>query len=120
MREPEKTFWHGERATAQRMADVIALHQVALSNTEILIGRHVAIRLADGSSDGVAYDTYDECVRHQRSELTRMAYFKVPLERWSPETCDTLLWYVRKCYDSGFRADPTHQLIIPQNMEDLR
>lgn len=120
VKPPVDHVWKTGRDIAQRMADVIALHQVVLGTSAILAGRYIAVRLADGTTDGTAYDDYASCVRHQKHELTRMAYFKIPLERWAPETCDVLLWYTRKCYDSGFRADPTRQLIIPQGTEDLR
>lgn len=117
---PADYKWKTGHDIAKRMADTVALHQVALDKGAILAGRYVAIRLADGGSDGIAYDTYAECVTHQRHEATRMAYFKLPLERWNAPTCDVLLWYTRKCYDSGWRVDPTRQLIIPQAKEHLR
>lgn len=105
---------------AKRMADSIALHQVALTRDELIAGRYVAVRLADGGSDGVAYDTRTEAIEHQRNSPSRCAYFRVPLERWNAQTCDVLLWYVRGCYDSGFREDPAHQLVIPSRVEALR
>jgi hypothetical protein len=102
---------------ARRMAEQIALHQVALTREEILAKRFIAIRLSDGGSDGVAYDTRDDAIRHQLHE-TLCGYFQVPLERWSPETCDSLLWYVRKRYDAGYRAKPGSHLILPTNIEE--
>lgn len=104
---------------AKRMADTLALHQTALTRDEILAKRYVAIRLADGGSDGIAYGTREAAILHNVNNPSRCAYFQVPLERWGPATCDTLLWYVRGCYDSGFREDPAHQLVIPQGIEDL-
>ena len=86
---------------------------------QLIRGRYIAVRLADGGSDGVAYDTRAEAIEHQRNSPSRCAYFRVPLERWSAETCDTLLWYVRKAYDAGSREDPAHQLIIPTQNEHM-
>lgn len=101
------------------MADSIALHQLALTREEVLAGRFIAVRLADGGSDGIAYETRPAAIEANRNNPSRCAYFQLPLERWGPATCDTLLWYVRGCYDSGFREDPAHQLVIPQGIEDL-
>jgi hypothetical protein len=111
--------WRNSDA-AKRMADTIALHQTALSKDELLAGRYVAIRLADGGSDQTAYDTRAEAIAHQINNPSRCGYFRVPLERWNAQTCDVLLWYVRGCYDSGFREDPAHQLVIPNAVESLR
>lgn len=104
---------------AKRMADTIRLHQAVVGKDELLSGRYVAVRLADGGSDGVLYDTRAEAINGQRNSPSRCAYFQVPLQRWSEATCDTLLWYVRGCYDSGFREDPSHQLVIPQGKENF-
>ena len=109
-----------DREAAKRMADTIALHQTVLSKDELIAGRYVAIRLSDGGSDGTAYDTRPEAVINQRHNASRCAYYRVPLERWNAETCDTLLWYVRGCYDSGFREDPAHSLIISNQVENMR
>ena len=105
---------------AKRMHDTIRLHQTVLSRGEILAGRFVAIRLADGGSDGVAYTSRAEAIEHQRHNMSRCGYFQIPLERWSEKTCDVLLWYVRAAYDAGHREDPASQLFIPSRLDDLR
>ena len=107
-----------DREAAHRMADVIALHQTVLGRDVILAKRFVAIRLSDGGSDGVAYETRDDAMRHQLHE-TQCGYFQIPLERWGAPTCDALLWYVRTRYDAGYRAAPAHHLILPTRVEDL-
>lgn len=112
MREPE---------SAKRFRDVVAVHRVVLSVEEIMAKRFVAIRLADGSSDGVLYDTRDDAVRHQVIP-DRCMYLPIPLERWSENVCDTLLWYGRRAYDAGYRPTGAHEgaaLIIPHRMEDM-
>lgn len=100
------------------MRDIIALHQMVLTRDEILAKRFVAIRLSDGGSDGVVYETREDAIKHQLHE-TLCGYIQIPLERWSEQTCDLLLWYVRKRYDAGYRAAPDRQLIIPQRIEDF-
>lgn len=107
-------------SAAHRMADVIRLHQTVLSTEEIFAGRFVAIRLADGSSDGTAYETRADAVDRQRNSPSRCGYYQVPLESMSAQVCDTLLWYVRSVYDAGHREDPAHALIIPTRKENLR
>lgn len=111
--------WRTGEAAAKRMAELVALHQLALSKDELIAGRYIAVRLADGSSDGVAYDTRAQAIEHQRNSPSRCAYFRIPLERWSARTCDVLLWYVRKTYDAGNREDPAHALIIPNTIEHM-
>lgn|SRR5690349_18068214 len=105
---------------ARRMADTIALHQVVLGKDALIAGRYAAIRLADGGSDGVAYDSRAEAITYQRHNASRCLYVRIPLERWSPATCDTLLWYTRGCYDSGYRQDPNAQLVVSNMLENLR
>lgn len=105
---------------ARRMRDILALHQVALTTDELIAGRYVAIRLADGGSDGQVYDTRADAIRAQANSPSRCLYLRVPLERLNASACDTLLWYVRGCYDSGAREDPAHALMVPNTIEHLR
>src|SRR6478736_2666867 len=106
-----------DREASKRMADWIALHQAVLSRDEILRCRFVAIRLSDGGSDGTVYDSRPDAMRHQL-DANRCAYVQIPLARWGPQTCDSLLFYARRAYDAGYRPDPEHQLIIPTRIED--
>ncbi len=117
--QPPRAYrWKTSYEAAKRMADTIALHQMVLSRDELIAKRFVAIRLSDGGSDGVVYETRQDAIRHQLHE-TLCGYFQIPLERWSEETCDSLLWYVRTRYDAGYRAAPDRQLIIPRRIEEL-
>lgn len=102
------------------MSDVIRLHQTALPTDELLARRFVAIRLSDGGSDGVAYETREDAISHQLHE-TQCGYFEIPRPHitWGPETCDSLLWYARSRYNAGYRAAPDRQLILPMKTEDL-
>lgn len=103
---------------AKRMRDWIALHQAALGRDEILRHRFVAIRLSDGGSDGQVYDSRTAAMDHQLNPEW-CGYFQIPLERWSEQVCDVLLYYVRRRYDAGDRPEGKHHLIIPNRLEDL-
>lgn len=87
----------------------------------------VAIRLSDGGSDGVMYDTKREAVRHQLHEST-CAYFcfrTAPNGFSSKKDAAVFLAYHRAAYDAGFRLpdpdDPSggSDLIIPTTQEHV-
>lgn len=120
MNEPARYAFR-DRDAAHRMADTIALHQAILSRDELMAGRYVAIRLADGGSDGTAYPSLAAAAEHQRHDVSRHGYYRIPVppEHLGPKACDVLLWYVRTAYDNGVRQDPAHQLMIPIRTEDL-
>lgn len=119
MRAPRDYRWRTSESAAKRMADTVALHQTVLEPAEIVAGRWIAVRLGDGGSDGIAYDSHEAAVRASTNDPSRHAYFKLPLERISPEVCDVLLWYVRTVYDAGWREDPAYQLKIPTRVEEI-
>lgn len=102
--------------SAKRCSDAIRLHIVAG-----MAGRYAAIRLSDGGSDGVAYDTRRDAIRHQLHEQ-QCAYIKIPPDAMPPEHAERFLAIQRELYDAGFRLnDPDGpELIMPTNMEDLR
>lgn len=85
----------------RRAADAINVHRVAGA-----VGRFVAIRLSDGGSDGQAYDTKADAVRHQLHER-QCAYVCVPP---APATAAEMTRYLqlhREAYDAGYRfSDP--------------
>lgn len=118
--KPPANYQFRTADAAKRLADTVALHQVALSRDELLAGRYIAVRLSDGGSDGVVYDTPAEAVAHQRHNASRCIYPRLPLERWSAQVCDVLLMYGRRAYDNGHRADPAAQLWIPTQEEHHR
>jgi hypothetical protein len=119
VQEPEHREMRNSDA-AKRMADIVRLHQMALSTDELLARRYVAIRLSDGGSDGVAYESREDAISHQFHE-TLCGYFEIPRPHttWGPQTCDSLLWYTRSRYNAGYRAAPNAQLILPMKVEDL-
>ena len=115
---PDK-YKYRNLAAALRLRDQVRLHQAVLSKDEILRKRFMAVRLADGGSDGVAYETSADAIRHNTNNPSRCFYPQIPLERWSAETCDVLLWYVTTVYNNGYREDPAHALMLPTRIEDL-
>ena len=69
-------------------------------------GRWLAIRLSDGGSDGIAYDSKRAAVRFQLHEQL-CAYVRVPLDDMSPRAAEAFLRVNRACYAAGMRlADP--------------
>ncbi len=77
-------------------------------------GKWVAIRLADGGSDGVVYDSRRDAIRHQLHER-QCAYVRIPLDDMSPRSAQTFLDFTRQCYDAGIpMADPEFEMHTPQ------
>lgn len=100
---------------AKRCSDQIRLHIVAGMG-----GKYAAIRLSDGGSDGVPYDTRREAIRHQLHEQ-QCAYIKIPLDNMPPEHAERFLAIQRELYDKGMRfCDPDGpELISPITVEGL-
>ena len=100
---------------AKRCADMVSMHAVAGS-----WGKFVAIRLHDGGSDGVLYDTFFDAVSHQISE-NYCTYFKVPTTGMQTKEADAVLRYARWAYDNGYRPSSFGEVqpIMPNRREDL-
>jgi hypothetical protein len=101
---------------ARRCSDWIRLHVIGGS-----VGRWAAIRLADGGSDGIAYDTRRDAIRHQLHEQL-CAYVKVPPDDMTPREAEYFLAFHRKVYDAGFRLidpDDDREVIMPDRIEQL-
>ena len=66
----------------------------------------VAVRLRDGRSDGVLYDTKRDAVRHQSDEKLS-AYVCIPPNGMTPCRAESFLSTMRRLYDAGWRlTDP--------------
>jgi len=92
---------------ARRMADYINVKVVSQPWDAICNG-WLAIRLADGSCDGVLYDTRQDAIRHQLHEQL-CAYFcmRNALGGANPRDCQIYLNIHRHAYDNGGRlAEP--------------
>ncbi len=101
----------------RRCSDLIRLH-IATGNA----GQWVAIRLSDGGSDGTAYPTRRDAIRHQLHE-TLCAYVKIPRDDMPPAEATRFLGINRLLYDKGLRLidpdGPDHDLILPDRTEDF-
>ena len=115
---PPAYRYRSDESAAKRFCDAINLHQTVLSSTEILAHRFIAVQLADGESFG-PYDTRESAWEDNKNRPSRLFVFPIPLERFTPEACDLLLYWVRSNYDNGWREDGRHALIIPSRTEDL-
>lgn len=97
----------GHEDAAKRMADAVNLHYAANElGVWDAVGKWVACTLADGRSDGVAYPTKKDAVRHQFDEFL-CVYIRLIGHRMDPCEAQVMLETHRKMYDAGFRlADP--------------
>lgn len=96
---------------AMRCSDIITMHSI-LGN----VGKFAAIRLADGKSDSVAYDTREDAIRHQPYE-EYCCYVFIPPGGMSYEDAQEWLDLNRQLYDAGWHmTDPA--LITPVRKED--
>lgn len=101
-----EAFATGYSDAAKRMADTVTLH--SLTGAWL---RWCAIRLSDGGSDGVIYDTRADAVRHQLHE-TLCAYIRVPPGGMAAREAEAVLAYHRAVYDAGFRL-PDPEAFVP-------
>lgn len=92
---------------AKRCADIINGLRVAHEFNE-LCGKWVAIRLSDGGSDGVLYDSKPDAIRHQLHEqMCAYISFRNLLNGITEEEAKTFLDFTRSAYDAGMRLpDP--------------
>jgi hypothetical protein len=98
MEPPKGTFGRPVSEAARRMADNVNIHVIVGMQ-----GRYAAIRLSDGSSDGIAYDNRADAIRHQIHE-TQCFYVKIPAQNlMTAHEAETLINTARKTYDAGFR-----------------
>lgn len=102
---------------AKRIAEVHTLHQLGNS-----YGQWMAIRLIDGSSDGIPYPSFQDAARHQ---LHRDLCFYIQVQRdfMTTDIAGRLLRYWRQAYKAGFRQpDPevtNLEPISPFRIEEL-
>jgi hypothetical protein len=101
---------------ARRASDIVTTH--LLADREGNVGRWVAIRLSDGGSDGVVYDS----VRHAANaqlHYQQCMYIMIRPSGLPPREADAVLKYHRKVYDAGNRPPYLDGFvpIIPTRME---
>lgn len=109
-----------EWAAARRLADSVNLH-VAAHNAELGNGRdrpgYVAVKLADGRSDGVLYDTRADATRHQNDPGT--CYIKVGRKSMQLKEAWIVLQMYRQAYARGV-VFTEEEVIIPHRLELVR
>jgi len=97
----------------KRAADIVTMHAIAGS-----AGKWAALRLADGGSDGVLYDTRSDAISHQLWE-EYCAYVMIPPGGMTAREGTEWLNFNRSLYDAGWHlADPDHAVINPVRQED--
>jgi hypothetical protein len=85
------------------------------------VGKWVALRLEDGSSDGIPYDTRRDAIVHQLHEQ-QCCYIKVTPDGITPPDALRFILLNRALYSAGFRiADPDMpgEPIYPERLEDI-
>lgn len=90
----------------RRAADVINGH-IEKEGLVNCIGWWVALRLSDGGSDGVMYDSRASCVHFQLHE-TLCAYVQIRPDTNNPRELSRYLQLCRKIYDSGNKLSDPH------------
>lgn len=101
---------------ANRCSDAIRLHILAGN-----AGQWAAIKLEDGSSDGVAYFMRADAIEHQLHE-SMCAYVKIPYDDMPPKDAEQFLAVNRRLYDAGFRlTDPDDERmpVMPNTVEEV-
>lgn len=101
---------------AHRVADIHNMHIFADRSN---VGHWLAVKLSDGSSDGVVYDHRRDAVKHQLHE-SQCAYIKIHPQGMTAEEAEGILRFFRFAYDNGFRVtDPEGpEIILPSTTED--
>lgn len=88
-------------------------------------GRWLAIRLQDGGSDHVVYDSRSDAMRHQVSS-EHATYVLIPPDGMSTGQADRVLGFWRDCYSAGLRATdprddfPSMPLTRPAGLQQIR
>jgi hypothetical protein len=78
---------------AKRISDQVSLHIVALGDDAY--GKVIAVALADGRSDGVAYPDRGSAVSHQRMRERDYCFIKIPLGGMPVCDAESFLWVHR-------------------------
>lgn len=106
-----------ETDAARRLMDSVNLHVLA-QNAELGNGRdrpgYVAVRLADGTSDGTLYDTRADAVRHQPDPW--YCYVKVGRSAMQLKEAWVYLQYMRQAAATG-HVLAEEETILPHRLE---
>lgn len=95
----------GLKDSAKRISDAYALHKLALGDDAI--GKWIACRLDDGTSDNNAYDSKRTAIRYQHSNENLYCYVQIGPWQMSPAEAERFLAVHRAMYSRGLRlTDP--------------
>lgn len=106
---------------ARRMSDTIN-GVITFSRAWEICNSWMAFRLADGTSDGVIYDTRQAAISHQSDErLCAYFCFRSAMGGTKPLDCQIFLNMHRHAYDNGggLSEPQAPQLIMPSNYYDF-
>lgn len=92
----------GHSDAAKRIADAYMLHRTAGAGLGLdHVGKVLAARLDDGSSDGVLYDSKRDAARHQHHNEKYFAYLRIGREGMSVCDAASLLKIHRDAFAAG-------------------
>lgn len=97
----------GHADAARRVADTYMLHRVAGKHLAT-VGKVFAVALADGTSDGVLYDTIAAAIRHQRHNAKWYAYLRVGREDMTVCNAASVLKLHRDADEAGLNFTDRH------------
>jgi hypothetical protein len=84
---------------AKRASDAYNLHRVADPNG--CVGKWIAVRLSDGTTDNVLYDSKSAAVDHQHHDEDFYAFVQIGPWQFTPEMAETYLTVQRRMYGSN-------------------
>ena len=99
--------------SAQRMADAVNIHLEAVGDGAR--GKYVAVRLADGRSDGALYDSRAQAAKAQTFDPWCF-FVKVNPGGMQPREAWTVLSYARQAKKAGVIFSE-EEAIVPQRLE---
>ena len=109
-----------ETDAAKRMANIINGYVTFVHPWE-LKSKWVAIKLVDGGSDGVLYDSREDAIRHQSDErFYAFVCMGAMMSGAKPYDCAIYLEFHREAYDANMRLHEPQapQLIMPTGTYD--
>lgn len=86
---------------AKRVSDHYNLHRIADPHGSI--GKWFAVKLHDGESDRVLYDSKSDAVTHQHHNENYYAFIQVGPWPMTPTDAESFLATHRRMYDAGLR-----------------
>lgn len=105
---PLRVFGRGHTDAAKRVADAWNLHRIG--DVHGSVGKWIACRLDDGTSDNVLYESKVTAVKHQRHNEQYYAFLRIIPFTITYCEAEVYLIGARKVYDAGMRmTDPDHR-----------